>query len=296
MVWQRRNAFTLLEVILATAIGVVLMAALYTAMGIQLRYAKAGREVVEKGNLVRALMARISRDITQNLGPANVTAGASSSAPTAATPNSGSSPTGGSTTGGSQADPSANAAPGASGQASSALSTQITFNLGVQGDSSRLTLFVSRVPREAFLALGSNADLFVPNGTSDLRRITYWLADGGGLARQEVLQVTSDDAMSAMPPNVPNEMSFVEAEEVKNLGFSYFDGSNWQDSWDGTVPGADGQTPVGPPMAIRIQMEIATPESQRVEKYSQVVLIPTANGLGQPPANNSTNNTSGSGP
>jgi prepilin-type N-terminal cleavage/methylation domain-containing protein len=291
MVAPRRPAFTLLEVVLATAIGVILLAALYTAMGLQLRYAKAGRDVVEKGNLVRTIMARIRNDITQNLGPQNIGAGSSAPANSAGAGSGSPSSTSPDTSGGSTT--SNNQTP-----ASSAISTQITFNLGVQGDASRLILYVSRVPREALMVNNASGDALVPNpGIGDLRRITYWMANGGGLAWQEVLQVTSDEAMNVLPPNVPNEANFVIAEEVKSLAFSYFDGTNWQDTWDGTVAGPDGQTPIGPPLAIKMEMEIATPGTQKVEKYSQVVFIPTANGLGQPPANaNNTSNTGGSMP
>jgi prepilin-type N-terminal cleavage/methylation domain-containing protein len=292
MVAPRRPAFTLLEVVLATAIGVILLAALYTAMGLQLRYAKAGRDVVEKGNLVRSLMARIRNDITQNLGPQNMSAGSSAAASSAGAGAGSPSTTSPDPSGGSNT--SNNQTP-----AATAISTQITFNLGVQGDASRLILYVSRVPREALLVNNASGDVVAANpGISDLRRITYWLAHEGGLAWQEVLQVTSDEAMNVLPPNVPNETNFVIADEVKSLAFSYFDGTNWQDTWDGTVAGPDGQTPIGPPLAIKMEMEIATPGSQKVEKYSQVVFIPTANGLGQPPANanNPTSNTGGSMP
>ena len=48
-----RPGYTLLEVLLASAIGVLLMGALYVAMDVQLRHAQAGRELIEQGTLVR---------------------------------------------------------------------------------------------------------------------------------------------------------------------------------------------------------------------------------------------------
>jgi len=48
---------------------------------------------------------------------------------------------------------------------------------------------------------------------------------------------------------------------VKTLTFSYFDGTDWQDSWDGTQLGSDGMTPVGAPLAIAITIGIAPPGS-----------------------------------
>src|SRR5438105_10290523 len=84
---RQRRAFTLLEVLLATAIGVLLLAGLYVAVDIQLRHAQIARDVVEESTLARALFARISSDIGQNLGPvlpAPPAGAAASPAPTAA--------------------------------------------------------------------------------------------------------------------------------------------------------------------------------------------------------------------
>ena len=111
--------------------------------------------------------------------------------------------------------------------------------LGVQGDADTLHLFITRVPREVW---ANNID--TPPVVSDLRRVSYWLAGGPdnptGLARQEVPLITSDDALQNLPPGIDNESSFVIAEEARTLVFQYFDGTNWQDSWDSTTPGADG--------------------------------------------------------
>jgi hypothetical protein len=97
--------------------------------------------------------------------------------------------------------------------------------------------------------------------------------------------VTSDDA-TALPPDIPDEASLVIAEEVKSLTFSYWDGTNWQDTWDGTQTGSDGQTPIGPPLAIAIVIGLAPPGSSvdsqpPLKYYRQVVPLPTANGATQ---------------
>src|SRR5207245_5664943 len=123
---------------------------------------------------------------------------------------------------------------------------------------------------------------------SDLRRVSYWLAGGGepiGLARQEVTMVTSDQAMADVPPSIPDEASMVIAEEVKSLTFSYWDGTAWQDTWDGTTPGADGSTPVGPPVAIAVTLGIASPGAaastnadQQLKLHRHGVFVTTGNG------------------
>src|SRR5207237_6697995 len=66
---RRRPAFTLLEILVATAVSVLLMGALYMAINVQLRHAQIGREVVEESLLARALLTRIDTDIRLSLGP-----------------------------------------------------------------------------------------------------------------------------------------------------------------------------------------------------------------------------------
>lgn len=157
-------------------------------------------------------------------------------------------------------------------------------------------LYVSQQPREVYAAAGVDPSTLPL--VSDQRRITYWLAGGAGsplgLARQEVKLVSSDPLMSVMPPGIPDEASFVIAEEVKSLSFRYYDGSSWQTSWDGSTPGPDGVTPQGPPVAVEITVGVAAPGSKasaRLKEYVRVVAIPTAAG----PAS-ATTTTSGTTP
>jgi hypothetical protein len=166
---------------------------------------------------------------------------------------------------------------------STAGSNALTFPLGVQGDSGQLTLYVSKVPGEIYGNNPGEAGMV----TSDLRRITYWLASSGsGLARQEVKLVTSDDATNNMPPNIGDETPFILAPEVRSLSFSYFDGTSWQDTWDSTAMGADGITPMGSPRAIAITIGVAQPPARQgaepvIKTTRHVVAIVTANGATQ---------------
>jgi prepilin-type N-terminal cleavage/methylation domain-containing protein len=246
-----RRGFTLLEVLLSAAIGVLLMAALYVAMNVQLDHAQAGREAVEQSLLVRAVLRRMSNDITPSLAaevPAsNTGAAGASNAP--------------------------------------------TFNL--RGDSERMILWVSRISSDLSPLL-TNQPV-----TSDIRRVTYWMASTGGLARQEIKLATSDDALVTVSPNIPDEANFVIAEEVQSATFRYFDGTAWQNSWDGTqassTSGSQASStsgsPMGPPLAIEITLVVATPNSQsqagdnsNFKTYRHVVAIPTANGTSSAPS------------
>src|SRR5438045_9600879 len=76
----RRPAFTLLEVLLASAIAVLLMGALYVAVNIQLQHAQVARDLVQDSNLTRNLFARIAADAAPHLPPTIPNVSGSSSA------------------------------------------------------------------------------------------------------------------------------------------------------------------------------------------------------------------------
>ncbi len=182
--------------------------------------------------------------------------------------------------------------PSASGNAGSSPITSSTTApvLNLQGDTGRLILWVSRLSSDLSAAAPSQTV------TSDLHRVTYWMASGSlGLARQEVKQATSDDALLTAPPDIADETTFVIAEEVQNVGFRYWDGTAWQDSWDGTQVTAANGTPMGPPMAVEITLTIAIPDAQGltggnsyVKTYRHVVGVPTANGTSSASTSTST--------
>src|SRR6478672_3210091 len=64
---RKRPAYTLLEILLALAIAVILLAALYSAVGYQLRQAQSGRDVTAQTTLSRSIVARIESDVTSSL-------------------------------------------------------------------------------------------------------------------------------------------------------------------------------------------------------------------------------------
>jgi hypothetical protein len=292
--WVRapRPAYTLLEVLLAAAIAVLLLAALYAAVDMQMRHAESGRAVVQQSLLVRGVLSRMGRDITSSLGPTDPsrfrTSGGQKGGGSSPSGQSGSGAAAGTTS------PSSSGAAGTSGSGASSGSGSTSTNgsgaspFSVRGDSGTLMIYTNRVPREVLTPPAMAALTDTPPVASDLRRICYWLAGDGtlGLARQEMLLVTSDDAQQA-PTEMGDEASFVIAPEVQSLTFSYFDGTNWQDSWDGSTTGSDGVTPIGPPLAIAVVIGMVTPGTggaaggQQLKVYRHVVEIPTANGATQ---------------
>jgi prepilin-type N-terminal cleavage/methylation domain-containing protein len=350
---SRRSGFTLLEVILATALAALLLGGLYMAINFQFNHAQAGRNLIQEGASARALIDRIANDITQNLGPldpvsqmqsinaindgtaagSSGTSSGSGSTSSGSGSNSGSGNTGGSGSSGTPASGStaaktpttagkttgttagkttgkattpagssgsSGATSGSSGSNSSSSSSAtpgqaVVFNLGVQGDTNWLALYVSRVPKEA------NTDDEATNqaSVSDLRRISYFMGPDG-LYRQELKQATSTDiTQGSLPPGASDTDAVLVGKEVKSFTVSYLDPQTlqWQDNWDGTTVGSDGKTPVGPPAAIKITLEVmpsgrGSDGDAPTKTYEQVVAIQTANG----PSILSSTNTGGTSP
>src|SRR6476659_5211869 len=65
---SNRRGFTLMEVLLSSAIGLFILYGLYLAIDMNLRFTESGRMVVEQGTLTRSLTARISADLTPCVG------------------------------------------------------------------------------------------------------------------------------------------------------------------------------------------------------------------------------------
>ena len=244
---RRRGGFTLLEMILALAIGLVLMGALYVMMSSQLGQSQAGRDATQEAATARSILTRIANDIVGSLGaydPRQLPDVAVEVSEDGASPET-------------RAPDAAISAP--------------QFNLGVVGEADRLILFAGRVPREVLLK-GERA--------SDLRRITFWLVPGKGLAREEVTLVTGE-AIDLIPPDVDDPDRYVFAPEVTSVSFQYWDPqSQWLTSWDGSQP---IDLPVGPPAAIEISITIGN--SRTLDSgtevtptvYTHVVTLPTGN-------------------
>jgi hypothetical protein len=165
--------------------------------------------------------------------------------------------------------------------AATASGTQVTSNLQVYGDQNNLVLTGRSVPHDL-----TQAPQSPPTMTSDLRRVSYWVVPGKGLARLEVTQVTGGDVFTTPPPLPPTHddvESSIIAHEVKNIVFEYYDGTSWQQNWDGSAEDPSGATtrPKGPPAAIAFTITLAVPthgpQKTRDVSYRHVVPIQTAN-------------------
>ena len=271
----RRRGYTLLEVLLASVIAVVLLGALYAALEVTLVRMDVNRNVIVANDLSRAVFNRLTVDLSNALGPlppksgGDGTTGSVAATPAATTPATAADATASSATPAATAD--------AAGSAASS-GVNVPFGAGVVGTDKQLSLFLSRLPTAL-------TDLDVINATdvalpSDLRKVTYYLATDGGLARQEQPWVTADGVWNATDPDRANEAAEVIAPEVIDATFEYYDGGTWQSSWDGSATAIDGTSLTGPPRAIRVTLvlEIASRGVRQPKRVTQTIPLRAAVG------------------
>jgi FlaG/FlaF family flagellin (archaellin) len=316
---RKRPAYTLMEIILALAIAVLLLAALYSAVGYQLRQAQTGRDVTSQTTLSRSVVARIESDVASSLAladparfrnqsknaqsqQAQLSGQATSGQATSGQATSGKAPSGQATSGQPTSGQSGTAAttgmlpmaqPADATDDSNGMAGQlgsVVLPSGVIGDNTSLTLYVSKVPGELYASRTGDVGQLV----SDIRKIQYWLADNGlGLCRQEVRVATAEEALTTAPPG-GDVNNYLLAPEVKSIEFRYFDGSSWVESWDSTTVGDDTITPIGAPRAIEVRVGVLPPggkDGDELKYYRHTIAISTANGVTQ-----ATNNGGGTSP
>ncbi len=268
---SRRRAFSLMEMVLAVAITMLLLGALYVTLSTYMTTSKIGREVTHESALARNLLARIGDDIAGQIGaydPRGLLVPETSSSDS--TSSSTSSSTTESTTPGTTTTVTNNDA--------------VLFNFGVSGDTSTLTLSTSRAqkPRPTVNGVAPMEDI-----SSDLRCVMYWVVMNGsepaGLARYELKQATAQDIDFA-PTNLSDQNKYIIAPEVKSILFEYWNGTSWQTTWIGSDPASeDGSIPLGPPAAIRVNVTFrrSAADSSDGPTYQNVFALPTGNNFPQ---------------
>ncbi len=272
-----RRGYTLLEVLLASAISIMLLGALYVAFDLTLRQTDAGREAVAKGDLSRAIVNRMTIDITGCIGPMQAKSGGGVPATTtaAATPTAPTATASAITV----ADTSASTLP------EGAAAADVAFQGGLFGNDKQVTLFVSRVPTalvnpELAMAVAASAKTLPP----DLRRVSYYLGSSGGLCRQEKPYVTADGVRNSTDPDRTQEADDLISNEVLDMTIEYFDGSAWQTEWTGSDLTDDEQSVKGPPRAIRMTLVIQVLGAAQSKTIQHVFSVRAAIGLYTPPA------------
>src|SRR6185437_5616758 len=93
----------------------------------------------------------------------------------------------------------------------------------------------------------------------------------------------------SVDPDLTTETTDVLVQEVTDLTFAYFDGQDWQSSWnpDGTATSPDGVTPLGPPRAVKVTLTLSIPcprasDAPYVTTVEQVIAVRAAPGTNTP--------------
>ncbi len=293
-----RRGFTLLEILLASVLAVMVLAAVYMLLQVTVQQTQISRDAIEVEDLTRGVVNRLAIDLSGTLTPLPPKSGGNSAGSSGASAAS-STTTDSSTTApppSPSGDPSATSsgAPSSSGTTpggttetttadpsatdnSTALAADYLFQGGVVGGPTKLAIFTGKVP-EALSRYGEPS----PQVRSDQRQVIYWLGnDGRGLYRRERPWVTADGVRNAIEDDETATDAALLAEEVVGLMFEYFDGTSWTSEWDGTQPGPDGATPIGPPRALRVTLMLEIPISRGeplIKTVSHVIAVRSAPG------------------
>jgi len=277
---RNRRGFTLLELLLALALGVMLLGALYFSMYMTLQQTQASRDAVDAESTSRAVFNKMGLDLSSVLGPGTPKSGGAPAGGATATVTTAptTTPTTGTTSSATPTDVSSvtdtSADPTATDDSQST-TQNIAFQVGVIGNGTQLTIFASRVPNILGTpgALSQTSDA---QQSSDLVRIDYWKG-ANGLCRLERPWITADQTGTAFAIDTSTEATSTIAEEVTDVLFQYHDGTSWLESWDTT----SGMTPT-PPIAISITLTFSRPNPQGGEpitkKVSQTIAVRTAPG------------------
>jgi prepilin-type N-terminal cleavage/methylation domain-containing protein len=288
-----RPAFTLLEVVISSALMAVVLGVIYMTIDVQLRVVDSSRTAVEEAQLARAVLHRMGDDIRAAVAydplqsdqtmqlPSNLSAAdlkkalaASASADPALTANLGSS-------GGGSAAPAGGTSSGSgtstTSPSTSTSSTSSADNVapnptpGLYGDTDWIQIDVSRLPRldQMQSNVSQSPDTLVIDRLSDLKTVKYYVNSsdsgavgagsqgGSGLVRLEMDRaVTAYQAQQNGGVDTSSLNLQPLAPEVTAVQFDYFDGTEWQTYWDSQESG-------GLPWAIQITLSIV-PQSARL--------------------------------
>jgi type II secretory pathway pseudopilin PulG len=274
-----RSGWTLLEMMLALALTTLLLSAVYNAMFIFYSGVNTTRASVERDQLARTVLRRVSDDLrsavrymppdTSGLSGAAsgglADAAAALGAATGGSSTSGSTPSDPSSTG-STGSGSGSSSSGSGSSSSSDTSTETTDTTtappipGVYGSSNYLQIDICRLPRPDEVA--ANASRGMP--TSEVRTVSYSMGTGTdpnglpALIRTEesrAAAIYSSTNGTSIDPTSSNTQ--VLAAEVAGVEFLYFDGTEWLPEWDSTAMGSV-------PLAIDVRIMMRTPEQQAI--------------------------------
>jgi len=263
-----RAAFSLLEVLLALTLAVLLLGAIFTAMDQSWRLTSSGRHEMERAQLARALVRRITSDVRSiAFVPPLVV------------------------------DSDEETASGSTTSESGSEEEEVTTrSFGLRGDTFFLEMQISRPRRDLEFSTDADGNI-TTNRTSDLRVVSYLhsgsptggtgaaaansatAALGTGLIRTEGDRLQSLQIEEQGGQSTALSTSQVLAPEVNLLQFRYFDGLAWYTTWDseqaGRLPRAVEVT-LGFAPAASTGPALNVPVSASADQVRSVILLPIA--------------------
>ena len=275
-VLANRAGFTLLELLIAIGLTSILMVALFSAMDIYFKLQLDSQEEITRQQISRALLRQMTRDIQSVVFVKKQAVDDEETAPTS--PGTGSAASGGSTpAGGSTQAGGSNSlsSTGSTAQTTDGDTTaaMLKYTSGLVGSATDLLLYVSR-PDRTLSYVDAQSLTSTSERTGDLMMIRYLVADtsAGGLSSTiakrfagnkngpiGLVRITGDLYGMSTAVQAGEERDFtcvdqIDAEEVSQVAFSYFDGLNWQETWDSTTLNSL-------PVAIEIILTLRNAES-----------------------------------
>ncbi len=232
------TAFTLIEVILAIGIMAIALVAINTAFFAAVRLRQKTTQQLEQAQPVEQALAVLRRDLLNAAGPGGVMEGDFR----------------GSAFGGGIGGSST------SSKTKSANSSQAAQNTLASQNPGSLDFFTTTG------TLSDNAPW------ADMQEVNYQLVDAADRAHSfgRDLVRNVNRSLLAVATATPEAQRLLS--NVESLDFYYFDGMNWQESWDTT----SGNTNL--PVAVRVRLRLGQDPavaSQRLEPIEMVVLLHT---------------------
>jgi len=242
---RNRNAFTLLELMLALGLTVTLLTVVYSALELHWRFSTLGQVEVERAQIARAVLTKMSADIRSTMYSAPIDEYVEAS----------DSDTG-------DTDDGAGTDDATSDLIFDETLVEVTdpadaysgSSVGVFGDTVSVVLHIKRPYRQN---TASDEQILNPDSQSDQKSVSYFLAGGEGslasmMSGQFQTTTTYEDGIDGLARMSGDRFSLgladqqgdmvqlasqtkLLAEEINSLSFEYHDGVEWLTEWDSDV-------------------------------------------------------------
>lgn len=272
----RRTGFTLVEVLIALALTVVLLAAVYGSLTMLWRFESAGRGEIVRAQILRSVLRMMNEDLGSIVFQIPDSSSTSSSTQAA---DSGS--TVGTTTGSTGSLSTAEPVTTPLTLSGIDETTGVPVTFGLIGDSQTIHMTVSR-PRRDLNYDSFSTDEMLSGSTSDMQLVTWGLAPlpNGYFTPNPDVTVPSRPteglgrrALDLFASGIVDAALLEQdllAGEITQLTFRYFDGAVWVESWDSQVYGS---LPRAIEVTVGFWYEPAKPRGHRGPYFAEGIVV-----------------------